>query len=263
MKIDKQHLAIMIFKIRLSLGLSMEKFGALLKASKSSVSGWEKGTSIPNHARLLQLSKLGGISLNELISPPFKGIEEIHISVTHQEKYIEHPSIYNDYSMDEVLVIQGQLSIKKRDEVVSKYAYKGIIYPDGLTEIHAPNVEDLYTLNEEALESLGNSLKPELQNQISNISISDVMIFSLPLNTFPTTSTIDYPKYEENPFFKSLSQSIKQELDKKPQLRKVFIPEYYQWICQEKKELEKQQEVINFIKKHRTKLVKKEKIDDQ
>ena len=65
--IDKNKLGQRIFNIRYSMGLNLEEFGKVIKASKSSISEWEKGKNVPNRTRLKAIAKKGNISVNELL----------------------------------------------------------------------------------------------------------------------------------------------------------------------------------------------------
>ena len=58
-----------IKRIRLSLGLSMDKFGEVVSATKGTVSKWENGVYSPNKERLKRIAELGGITVEELTSP--------------------------------------------------------------------------------------------------------------------------------------------------------------------------------------------------
>ena len=79
----------------------MEQFGELLGANKSSVSGWERGTVVPSSQRLKKIAELGKISLAELLTP-YRGIEEIHISILEKKLFRDFPSILNDYTEEEI-----------------------------------------------------------------------------------------------------------------------------------------------------------------
>lgn len=57
-----------IKNIRLNKGLTMEEFGKMLNTSKSSVSMWESGRSLPNKDRLKIIAKLGDLTVDELTS---------------------------------------------------------------------------------------------------------------------------------------------------------------------------------------------------
>lgn len=54
--------------IRLSKGMTLEEFGKLFGASKSSVLGWETQRSLPNPERLKQIAKVGNITVEDLLN---------------------------------------------------------------------------------------------------------------------------------------------------------------------------------------------------
>jgi DNA-binding helix-turn-helix protein len=65
--IDKIKLGHRIFKIRNSMNLTLDEFGKVINASKSSISEWEKGKNVPNRSRLEIIAKKGNITVNELL----------------------------------------------------------------------------------------------------------------------------------------------------------------------------------------------------
>lgn len=68
MEYDKKDVGRRIKKIRRDLGFTLEQFGSLIdNSSKSNVSKWESGVSIPNNKRLKLISTLGKISVDELL----------------------------------------------------------------------------------------------------------------------------------------------------------------------------------------------------
>lgn len=68
MNIDKKALGQRIKSIRQAKGLTMEEFGKFFdNASKGVISNWEKGSNIPNNARLKMIAQFGGISVDELL----------------------------------------------------------------------------------------------------------------------------------------------------------------------------------------------------
>lgn len=68
MEYDKKAIGYRIRAIRKNLGLTLEQFGSLIdNSSKSNVSKWESGVSIPNNKRLKLISTLGKVSINELL----------------------------------------------------------------------------------------------------------------------------------------------------------------------------------------------------
>lgn len=70
---EKKAIGTRIRNIRIGQGLTMAKFGEQLipgeEIAQSIVSRWEKGLSVPNNRRLAAISKLGNISMTELLSP--------------------------------------------------------------------------------------------------------------------------------------------------------------------------------------------------
>ena len=65
--IDKNKLGNRISKIRSNMNLTLDEFGKIINASKSSISEWEKGKNIPNRSRLEIIAKKGNITVNELL----------------------------------------------------------------------------------------------------------------------------------------------------------------------------------------------------
>lgn len=73
MNIDKKALGQRIKSIRQSKGLTMEEFGKFFdNASKGVISNWEKGSNIPNNARIKMIAQFGGITVNELLYGPIR-----------------------------------------------------------------------------------------------------------------------------------------------------------------------------------------------
>ena len=54
--------------IRIEKGMTLEEFGKLFGASKSSVLGWETQRSLPNPERLKQIAKIGDMTVTELLN---------------------------------------------------------------------------------------------------------------------------------------------------------------------------------------------------
>lgn len=77
MDYDKRAIGQRIKSIRQKLGLTLEEFGSLIdNSSKSNVSKWENGVSIPNNNRLKLVSTLGKISVDELLYGPETELKE-------------------------------------------------------------------------------------------------------------------------------------------------------------------------------------------
>jgi DNA-binding helix-turn-helix protein len=77
--IDKKEVGRRIKQLRISKGYTLEAFGKLFGAGKSNVRTWENGISLPNKDRLYNISKIAGITVNELLyGNTEKDVEEIY-----------------------------------------------------------------------------------------------------------------------------------------------------------------------------------------
>lgn len=56
-----------IRSIRMNLGMTQEEFGNLFNATRSNVSKWERGSSLPNKTRLKAIADIGNMSVDELL----------------------------------------------------------------------------------------------------------------------------------------------------------------------------------------------------
>lgn len=66
-KFVSNHTGEKIKEIRLGLGMTTKEFGALLNATDSNVTSWEKGRTSPNPERLLTIAKLDGMTVEQLL----------------------------------------------------------------------------------------------------------------------------------------------------------------------------------------------------
>lgn len=65
-KLEKTAIGLRIKQIRYNKGYTLEAFGKLFNVSKSNVSKWEKGLSLPNNERMSTIAKIADITVNEL-----------------------------------------------------------------------------------------------------------------------------------------------------------------------------------------------------
>lgn len=87
MKIDKKAVGRRIKQLRISKGYTLEAFGKLFGAKKSNVHSWEKGDYLPNKERLYNISKIAGITVNELLYGNVeKDIQELYEQITKLSK---------------------------------------------------------------------------------------------------------------------------------------------------------------------------------
>lgn len=88
LQINNKRVGTTIKSIRLEMGMTQEEFGNLFGATRSNVSKWERGSSLPNQERLKQIAKISNKSIDELLYG--KGIAKLD---TH--KYLL--GLFNDY----------------------------------------------------------------------------------------------------------------------------------------------------------------------
>lgn len=65
--IDKKTVGKQIRQIRLSRGYTLQGFGDLMNANRGNVQRWESGHCLPNKKRLVVISKLGNMTVNQLL----------------------------------------------------------------------------------------------------------------------------------------------------------------------------------------------------
>lgn len=84
-----------IKRVRLSLGLSMDKFGSLIdsKAKSGTVANWEIGRNSPNAKRLKRIAELGNITVEELTLPTHYlhhvPLADLKAEITRREQFME------------------------------------------------------------------------------------------------------------------------------------------------------------------------------
>ena len=81
LRLYKSSIGKKIRQIRISRGYTLHGFGNLLGASRGNVQYWENGHCLPNKKRLVTISKLGNMTVNQLLY----GGSEQDIEVLYQE----------------------------------------------------------------------------------------------------------------------------------------------------------------------------------
>lgn len=97
--INKKAVGQRIKNIRLNKGMTLEEFGKLFNATKSNVNSWEIGNALPNKERLKTISKIGNISINELLYGSITEIIENNIDLICKElgiNLLDFLGLYND-----------------------------------------------------------------------------------------------------------------------------------------------------------------------
>lgn len=67
MEIDKKAVGRRIEFIRKEKGMTLEEFGNLFNATKGNVSLWQKGSSLPSNERLVQIAKISGRTVEQIL----------------------------------------------------------------------------------------------------------------------------------------------------------------------------------------------------
>ena len=73
-----------IYKLRKLKELSQEELAEVIGVSRQTISNWELGETSPNPEQLKLLSKVLGVSVDELINNEIKGILEEKVSNTER-----------------------------------------------------------------------------------------------------------------------------------------------------------------------------------
>lgn len=87
---DKKAVGMRISEIRRNKGLTLEEFGKLVEnAGKSTVSKWERGSTIPNNKRLKVISEIGGLSIDRLLYGSMRSfiINNFHQLIPYREGF--------------------------------------------------------------------------------------------------------------------------------------------------------------------------------
>lgn len=85
-----------IRSIRMNLGMTQEEFGNLFNATRSNVSKWERGSSLPNKTRLKAIADIGNMSVDELL-----GKDTVTISKDEYNKLLESAQKYENITKED------------------------------------------------------------------------------------------------------------------------------------------------------------------
>ncbi len=103
--IDKEAVGARIKQIRMNKGYTLEAFGKLFGAKKGNVQQWEKGRSLPNKERIVIISKLADLTVNEFLYGSIDEYLENNINILFRKNNILNPeakkTFINDYKVIE------------------------------------------------------------------------------------------------------------------------------------------------------------------
>lgn len=176
--------------IRLSLGLSMTDFAALIDntAKSGTVSNWETGKNLPNNDRIKRIAEIGKVSIDYLKHGQIKKPENISISIFDvtkqhslklQEEQFEYGHDYVEYkneivalSLDStlnIIFITENAEIRINTDIISSYSFSS----PGVINSVKFSADELYTIFEDT------SIKICGDNNIKNYLKKKVIDFLL------------------------------------------------------------------------------------
>lgn len=82
-----------IYKLRNSSGLSQEQLAEKLQVSRQSISKWESGNTIPSMDKIVELSKIFGISTDYLLIDEIEDLPSEIVADLDSKKYIKEVSL--------------------------------------------------------------------------------------------------------------------------------------------------------------------------
>lgn len=82
---DRYTIGKKITDVRKILGLRQDEFAALIGVAKQTVSGWERGRTLPDVITLTHIASMCGLTLNDFIDNP---IIELKDGITNKEFHI-------------------------------------------------------------------------------------------------------------------------------------------------------------------------------
>lgn len=159
MNVSKIELGQRIKAIRLSTGLNMREFGEkIFNSADSLVSRWEKGKSIPTHKRLIEIAKLGDVTVSYLLYGNIKtfvsNIIDHYFSKTNTFELLDIDEIkevkINDYSTDKV-----SMFYEVQKEFIDQYGENNI---------------DTWELKNEADDRLYNYIESDLKDELRELN---------------------------------------------------------------------------------------------
>lgn len=111
MKKNNTQIGARIKSIRLNKGMTLEEFGKLFTASKSNVSKWENGSSIPNAERLKAIAKLGDVTVDELL---YGDLDQKILHIITRKKYSITKERLEKFKK-EIIDLYGNIPIRMDD----------------------------------------------------------------------------------------------------------------------------------------------------
>ncbi|MEG2293544.1 MAG: helix-turn-helix transcriptional regulator [Carnobacterium sp.] len=179
--------------IRLSLGLSMTDFAALIDntAKSGTVSNWETGKNLPNNDRIKRIAEIGKVSIDYLKHGQIKKPENISISIFDvtkqhslklQEEQFEYGHDYVEYkneivaiSLDStlnIIFITENAEIRINTDIISSYSFSS----PGVINSVKFSADELYTIFEDtSIKICGdNNIKNYLKKKVIDFLLDNI-----------------------------------------------------------------------------------------
>ena len=185
-QVNKKSVGQRIRQIRLNKGLTFNDFGDLFGASRGNVQAWEYGTSLPNKGRLKKISKIGGITVNELLYGSIDEFLENNIEELLANSKYPYKSILKSFDLKEACLIYiDNINIVEKDKI---------------------SINDINTIEQAFNEVLDGIISEILEkyNNMKNILINDKELVEKCCTEYLSTSS---DKYSYN-YFEELNKNF-------------------------------------------------------
>ena len=94
-----------IRQIRINGGYTYDKFGDFFGASRGNIQAWEYGKALPNKERLANISKMAGITVNELLHGSIDEFLENNIEMLLMNSKYPYSELLENYDLKEAVLI--------------------------------------------------------------------------------------------------------------------------------------------------------------
>ena len=94
-----------IRQIRINGGYTYDKFGDFFGASRGNIQAWEYGKALPNKERLANISKMAGITVNELLHGSIDEFLENNIEMLLMNSKYPYNELLENYDLKEAVLI--------------------------------------------------------------------------------------------------------------------------------------------------------------
>lgn len=199
MDINNKKVGLKIRQIRQNLGMTQQEFGDLFDATRSNVSKWERGSSLPNKERIKKVASVGNTTVNNLLygNP---SIEEI---------LIEKLNFYIDKKRD---------TFKQEIKLLTESGLEGLARLVGRGKGLADNAVKDYEDHRNRIQKLEEYGNNYIKENYGSYSYNNF------IKKFPNSNLDDFKEYTNNEWDKT-----EKKLDKYWETL-VSTIDYYSWI---------------------------------